>query len=854
MVDNRWMHRPTRPTRHRRHRRAGAVLAVAATLATGLVALDQAPAAAEEVHVVPADRVLDLTGRGFGHGRGMSQWGARGAAGLGVGFQQILSTYYPGTTPTDAGNPAVRIRLTRTTGAVVVVTGALSHVDDVATGAVTALPAGTSRCEGRPSGTGVALRCLSGTTWTDLGQRAGVQVRGSGGLAVDRPGGYRNTYRGAVRVVRDGASVVGVAVMTMQEYLYGVVPNESPASWPADALRAQAVAARTYADRGRRAAAAGAAWDLCDTTACQVFDGTRTTGPDGSVVEEEAAATTRAVDETAGYELFWQGAPAFTEFSAANGGWSVAGSGAAAAYTPARQDPWDGATPSTAHSWTAPMPVSSLEARWPAVGRMTRFVVVSRDGRGELGGRVEQVRLEGVDGAGRATAVTVTGEQVRSAAGLKSRWFAVVGAGADPVGGLGLVSSGPGSILVDGWAADPDAPRTPIRVHVYVDGVARASLLADKYDVNLPGPSYPELGEYHRFAGSIAVPAAPSHRVCAYGINVGPGANALLWCRTVTNDRAPVGNLDSVSPSFAGAEVSGWTIDPDTTGSIWTHVYLDGSRHVVKRADGARPDVGRQYPDYGPLHGLTTRVSTLAGRHTVCAYGIDTTGRSTNTTLGCRDVVIGSAPGGAVDLVEPRTAGVRVRGWAADPETTVATRVHVYVDGRARGSATADRLRQDVENHHPVLGGYHGYDAVLPAMGGTQQVCTYAINLVTAGPNTTLGCRQVTVPSEPLGALDAVGADRTGVSVRGWALDPDTTAPVQVHVYVDGVGRGVLTAASSRPDVARQYPLHGAAHGYDVRLPVALAAGDHQVCTYAVNTGAGSGANPLLGCRTVTVG
>lgn len=848
------MPRLTSPISHAGSRRRGvALLAAGAVLASGLAALGAAPAAAEEVHAVPADRVFDLEGRGFGHGRGMSQWGARGAAQLGVGWQEILATYYPGTTPTDAGNPLVRVRLTRTVGGVVVVSGTLSHVDDLGTGRTVALAPGTSRCEGRPAGTGVTLRCLAGSTWTDLGVSSSAQVRGTGGLAVDRPGGYRNTYRGAIRVVRDGSNVVGVAAMTMQEYLYGVVPNESPASWPADALRAQAVAARTYADRGRRAASPTSPWDLCDTTACQVFDGTRTTGP-GGVVEEEAAATTRAVDETAGYELYWRGAPAFTEFSASNGGWSVVGTGAAAAYSPAREDPWDGVVSNPAHSWTASLRVSALEARWPQVGRMTRLVVVSRDGRGELGGRVQQVRLEGVDGAGRATAVTVTGEQVRSAAGLRSSWFAVTGVtGVDPVGNLDVVSTGPaGTVTVSGWAADPDAPRSALSVHVYVDGVARAAVVADGSRPDV-GAAYPELGPAHGFTRSVTVPAASSYRVCAYGIDVGAGTNALLGCRTVTVDRAPTGALDAATPAFAGVQVRGWALDTDTTAPIDTHLYLDGRAAASVRADGVRPDVGAQFPDQGPRRGFSARLSGLAGERTVCAYGIDATATATNTTLGCRRVTIASAPGGSLDLVEPRTAGVRVRGWAADPETTAATRVHVYADGRVRGQVAADLDRADVGRTHPVLGARHGYDAVLPAMGGSQRICTYGINLGTPGPNATLGCRDVTVPSEPFGVLDGTTADRSGVTVRGWGLDPDTTEAVQVHVYVDGVGRGVLTAASSRPDVAARYPLHGAAHGFDARVPVALAPGSHEVCAYVVNTGAGSG-NPLLGCRTVTVG
>ncbi len=85
--------------------------------------------------------------------------------------------------------------------------------------------------------------------------------------------------------------------------------------------------------------------------------------------------------------------------------------------------------------------------------------------------------------------------------------------------------------------------------------------------------------------------------------------------------------------------------------------------------------------------------------------------------------------------------------------------------------------------------------------------------------------------------------------MAGWALDPDSTSSIDVHVYVDGVG-SITTANLSRPDVASAYPAYGAAHGFS--RVVAAAPGTRNVCLYAINTGLGD--NTQLGCRNVDVG
>jgi hypothetical protein len=86
------------------------------------------------------------------------------------------------------------------------------------------------------------------------------------------------------------------------------------------------------------------------------------------------------------------------------------------------------------------------------------------------------------------------------------------------------------------------------------------------------------------------------------------------------------------------------------------------------------------------------------------------------------------------------------------------------------------------------------------------------------------------------------------VAVQGWALDPDTANPVNIHVYVDGRWAAQQTANGQRPDVAWAHPGKGAAHGFNKFVPVGN--GPHTVCVYAINVGNGN-ANPRLGCSFV---
>ena len=212
-------------------------------------------------------------------------------------------------------------------------------------------------------------------------------------------------------------------------------------------------------------------------------------------------------------------------------------------------------------------------------------------------------------------------------------------------------------------------------------------------------------------------------------------------------------------------------------------------------------------------------------------------------------------PIGRLDDAAGRDGGVSLHGWALDPDTGSPVAAHVYVDGRGAAVLSADGHRPDVGAAFPAYGSAHGFATGVFVPPGPHQVCAYAIDAAPAGSspagNPLLGCRSVSVPGsvDPFGRLDEAVASSGRVRIRGWALDRSDPTALDVHVYLDGRGAGALRADSSRTDVGRAFAWGGDGHGFDASLPVAP--GQHRLCAYGINVGAGT--NQLLGCRDVTV-
>lgn len=361
---------------------------------------------------------LTVTGRGYGHGIGMSQYGAEGAARKGLSYRAILRHYYRGTRFRQRhGFVRVRINADRTNPVVVLAAPRLK-VRDRRDGRTFRLPDRDAirrwrivPARGNPARDAVQYRTRSGWhRWALPGRRL---LRGDGAfrrrgpLRLVLPGGKTRRYRGALRAaspsrtsrVRDTVNVVRI-----QSYLKGVLAKEMPASWSQPALRAQAVAARSYALYLKRRSGHGH-FDLCDTTRCQVYAG----------FDAERASTNAAVRATNGVTINAGGAPVLAMFSSSSGGWTANGG---EPYLRAHRDRYDRWQGNPMRRWNVRVRARQVRRAYPGIGRFERARVTRRNGHGAWGGRVERVVLVGSRGRAR-----VSGEEFRLAFGLPSAWF-----------------------------------------------------------------------------------------------------------------------------------------------------------------------------------------------------------------------------------------------------------------------------------------------------------------------------------------------------------------------------------------------------------------------------------------------
>lgn len=218
------------------------------------------------------------------------------------------------------------------------------------------------------------------------------------------PNGSVRPYRGSVTLIKRGSGGRTINTVLLEDYVQGVVPAEMPTSLAVDAVRAQAVAARSYAlrlrDFGRYSG-----FDICDTSACQVYGG----------MGRETRAGNAAVRATAGKIITYRGRVALTQYASSNGGHSAQGDDA---YLAARPDPYDGVIKSQA--WTRTITASSISRAWPSVGTVKQLQITSRDGAGAWGGRVEMIKI-----VGSSRTATVSGTTFQRMFGMRSSLYVI---------------------------------------------------------------------------------------------------------------------------------------------------------------------------------------------------------------------------------------------------------------------------------------------------------------------------------------------------------------------------------------------------------------------------------------------
>ena len=317
-----------------------ALFVTALTLATASASGQPVPASSY------GEAVFVVSGRGYGHGVGMSQYGAYGQALAGRTYDQILGHYYTGTEIGKAGRKEVRVLLAEGRRAVTISSTAPYTAVD-ATGALFKLPKG-------------ALTLRSDLELpSEAGPASAVQP------LVFRPGKAAlltldgRAYRGKLELVPQGEFLRVVNVAALESYLQGVVAGEVPYSWPAEALKAQAVAARSYALANL---VKGKPFDLYSDVRSQVYGG----------VAGERPSTTKAVAATAGQVVLYGGKVATTYYFSTSGGKTASAVdvfGINVPYLVSRPDPWDKASPY--HRW-GPVPARRANVAVEARRRRTR--------------------------------------------------------------------------------------------------------------------------------------------------------------------------------------------------------------------------------------------------------------------------------------------------------------------------------------------------------------------------------------------------------------------------------------------------------------------------------------------------
>jgi len=389
-------------------------------VALGVVALVGVREAAPARAALQGD--IQISGHGYGHGRGLSQWGARGyAVDHGWGAAKILDHYYGGTVLGTVANVGIGVELLSRGGRDLVVTGPRLTVQNTYIGDA----AKAVLIHRNPSGTFKVMRAAGcGGPWAGWldGVPSGFAVA-NGASAADPAnhvqicdGGQVIGYRGDLQLVNTGSSSAVVNRLPVEDYLRGVVPREMPASWAdlgggkgAQALRSQAVAARSYAISSPRNSYA----TTCDTTACQVYGGEYTRALNSSTrSSREDPRSDAAIAATRGMvRKNSSGTVMRTEFSSSTGGWTAGGT------FPAVQDVGDATAGNNNHNWSVAIDAGRLAAQLgtPAI---TGISVTKRNGLGADGGRVLTVVVDTTGGQR-----SFTGAKFRSLAGLKSDWF-----------------------------------------------------------------------------------------------------------------------------------------------------------------------------------------------------------------------------------------------------------------------------------------------------------------------------------------------------------------------------------------------------------------------------------------------
>jgi stage II sporulation protein D len=363
---------------------------------TLLAALALAPGA-------PAAGRLVVKGHGYGHGIGMSQYGALGFAQHGSSYREILGHYYEQTDVVPLTDPPdVRVLLQTTRR--IVVSGVVAGPGGRKLHAKSSYSAGASggrvslyAASGRRLGTYAAPLRLA------AGKGSAFKLRGAAANGTSN-----GSYRGALELRAVGGRLQAINALNLEDYVRGVISAESPSTWPAEALKAQAVAARTYAVTTNVGTTTDGIDQYADTRS-QMYKG----------VPAEYPSTDAAVAATAGQVVAQNGKPVTTYFFSTSGGHTENVEDSFIGALPRTwlkgvEDPYDAVSPR--HNW-GPFTFSqaTVQAKLKGLVRGSfRGITVLQRGASP---RIVRAEVNGTNGV-----TQVTGPQLRARLGLFDTW------------------------------------------------------------------------------------------------------------------------------------------------------------------------------------------------------------------------------------------------------------------------------------------------------------------------------------------------------------------------------------------------------------------------------------------------
>jgi stage II sporulation protein D len=365
------------------------VTVLRALLLALLIALAAAPGAGAATRLV-------IRGAGYGHGVGMSQYGALGFAQQGAGYADILRHYYTGTALGQADGRTIRVLLGSAGRR-----GSFAGANQA--GGRRVRPERTYHVRSRADG---ALDLLSPTRRRLATFPAPLSVSAANGPVALR-GRQDLWYRGALEFrPGEGGTVSAINAVGLEDYVAGVVSRESPSTWPLEALKAQAVAARTYAIT---TAKGGAGFDHYADVRSQVYGG----------VAAETAPTSQAVNDTRGQVVTYEGQPVVTFFFSTSGGRTEDVENTPLGQAPlpwlkSVEDPYDSVSPR--HRWgpiRLTLGTAARKLRGLVRGKLEGIEVVQR-------GRSPRIVVADVIGSEGAT--RVNGATLRARFGLPDSW------------------------------------------------------------------------------------------------------------------------------------------------------------------------------------------------------------------------------------------------------------------------------------------------------------------------------------------------------------------------------------------------------------------------------------------------